>query len=128
VIAHQRERGLVERDLDRVPAARTERRHRTERRPHPRREIDEGYPDADARPLTLARYRHDARRGLDERVVARPAGERADRPEGRDRHVHELRVARPQRAGVEAALDREPRSQRLHDDLGAFGDQAHGLE
>jgi len=79
----ERERRLVQRDLDRRAAAAQQRREDTDRRPLPGREVDERDADAHRRPVGFAGDAHDPAQRLHEWVVARSRGVSPDR------HVHE---------------------------------------
>ena len=127
----QRQRRFVEGELQGAPGAGSlaleQRGEHTERRPDAGAEIDQRDADAYRRSARFARHAHDPRRGLQQRVVARLVAQRAACPERADRAVHESRVARSERGGVQAVLLCRSRPEALDEHVGLVGEAKHDV-
>ena len=127
LVREQRERRLVERDLERAAGAGAlalvQRGDHAERRPDPGAEVDQRHADAHRRPVVLAGDAHDPRRGLQQRVVARLVAQRAARAERADRAVDEPRVARSAASsGPKPCLLGRARPEALDEHVRAVGE------
>ena len=128
LVGDERERRLVEREVERPPLALVQRRDDRERRPDAGADVDQRDADPHRVPVGLAGDAHDPRRRLHQRVVARLGGERPVAPEGADRRVDEPRVARPERLRPEAEPLGRAGAQALHRHVRAVGEPQQRLE
>jgi hypothetical protein len=131
LVSEERQRGLVEGELERAAHAGAlplvQRGEHAERRPDAGAEVDQGDADAHGRPVALAGHAHDPRRGLQQRVVARLATQRAAGAERPDRAVDEPGVARPQLGGAEAVPLRGSRPEALEEHVRPVDETEHDL-
>ena len=122
LVGDERERRLVEREVERPPLALVQRGDDRERRPDAGADVDQRDADPHRVPVGLAGDAHDPRRRLHQRVVARLGGERPAAPEGADRRVDQPRVARPERLRPEAEPLGRAGAQALHRHIRAVGE------
>ena len=128
LVGDERERRLVEGEVERPPLALMQRRDDRERRPDTGADVDQRDADPYRMPVGLAGDAHDPSRRLHQRVVARLGGERPAAPEGPDRRVDEPRVARPERVGPEAEPLGGAGAKALHGDVRPVGEPQQRLE